>query len=332
MGSSDTFHVLFDAAHGQVNWAQTGFSSRQLNTNFAGLAAIFSELQCECSQHTGRRLTKALSGVDLLVIPPPTGAYNPLKESWRPQLGSTFSSDEILEISRFVYHGGRLLAFAYRFGDSFTQTNLCELFAGFGVLLNNDAVINLNNIRRKNPLQSQFVTGPDCLSVPWEKKSFDRVFWRSMATFIILPGAPAFPLAVSPGGRCIAWDRVFRQISFQSLPILVAGTHGRGRFVLCGGPHVFEHGDFGLLHTADNERLLRSVLRWLMTDEPVSQDTLDPRSARMNSALAKSINSNWQALCRLKGDGPDERFVNRVERQLRETGILRAIGRARWSA
>ena len=81
MGSDNTFQVLFDAAHGQANWAQTGFSFRELHSNFRGLAAVLSVLKCDCHRHEGCRLTGALAAVDFLVIPPPTGAYNSLKES-----------------------------------------------------------------------------------------------------------------------------------------------------------------------------------------------------------------------------------------------------------
>ena len=55
MGSGDMFHVLFDAAHGQANWAQTGFTSRELNSNFTGLATVLSELRCVWRQHDARR-------------------------------------------------------------------------------------------------------------------------------------------------------------------------------------------------------------------------------------------------------------------------------------
>lgn len=332
MAQRETFRALFDAAHGQPNWAQTGFSSRQLGTTFSGLASILTDLKCDCVEHAGGRLAGALGGVDLLVIPPPTGLYNARTQAWQPESTSYFSSDELYEISRFLHHGGRLLAFSYRFGDSFTQGNLGDLFASLGVVLNNDAVINLDNIRCKHPLQSQFVTRPEFMSLPWESARIASVAWRSMATFLILPGTPAFPLAWSPGGRCIAYDRLVREISFQSQPILVAGTYGAGRFVLSGGPHAFECGPFGLLDATGNRPFLQRVLRWLVTDEPVRQDLFDPEVGLKDSDLARQINSNWQRLCQLKAGGADDRLIRQVERQLRETGLLRAINRARWSA
>src|SRR5262245_3343988 len=111
MGSIGTLRALFDAAHGQANWSQTGFSSRQMHSNFAGLTQLLTQMNCTCAQHSAVRLTNALGEVDVLVIPPPTGTYSAAKECWRLLRTSLFSSDEILEVIRFIYRGGRLLAF-----------------------------------------------------------------------------------------------------------------------------------------------------------------------------------------------------------------------------
>ena len=71
--------------------------------------------------------------------------------------------------------------------------------------------------------------------------------FRTSATFTLLPRANVVPVAVSPGGPCITFNRTHRLVSFQSLPIGVAGTFGRGRFALFGGPHAFETGPLGFL-------------------------------------------------------------------------------------
>ncbi len=47
---------------------------------------------------------------------------------------------------RFLESGGRLLTFALRFGDSFTQTNLGDLCLALGCQLNDDAVNRRNSI------------------------------------------------------------------------------------------------------------------------------------------------------------------------------------------
>ncbi len=72
-------------------------------------------------------LAPLLRAARLLVIPPPVGRYEARRERWRRQPHSLFNSDEVRELLGFLHGGGRLLAFAYRFGDSFTQTNLGDL-------------------------------------------------------------------------------------------------------------------------------------------------------------------------------------------------------------
>jgi len=74
-----------------------------------------------------------LSAVRLLVIPPPTGTYDPDSECWVRCPESLYAPDEICEILRFLRAGGRLLAFSYRFGDSFTQTKPRPALAALAV-------------------------------------------------------------------------------------------------------------------------------------------------------------------------------------------------------
>jgi len=81
---------------------------------------------------TEKPLSKLLSRTKLVVVPPPTGRYHARKERWIAQPGSMFTAEEIRDILVFLRNGGRLLAFAYRFGDSFTQTNLHDLFSPLG--------------------------------------------------------------------------------------------------------------------------------------------------------------------------------------------------------
>ena len=229
--------------------------------------------------------------------------------------------EEIGEILGFLRRGGRLFLSAYRFGDSFTKTNLRELITPLGCLLNEDVVIDLHTLRVAHPLQSHFETPRDCLPLAWSLEGVATVRWRVMSTFTILPGTSAWPLALSPGGSCISFNRAHRQISFASLPIAVAGVYGQGRFVLVGGPHAFETGSFGLLQTADNARFLQNVLRWLMDDQPAtSEPTVVPQ---LPADVAPE-------LCRIENRGTGQRTVAYVERQLRTSGVLKALNQAKW--
>ena len=68
---------------------------------------------------------------------------------------------EVGDILRFLDNGGRLLAFAYRFGDAFTRANVDALCEPLGCRLNPDAVIDLTRLRDLHPLQLHFDTPRD---------------------------------------------------------------------------------------------------------------------------------------------------------------------------
>ena len=315
--------ALFDASHGQPNWAQTGFPSREMHSNFAGLTEILCRLGFQCCSTNGHSLTSQLPHARLLVIPPPTGCYDTRRERWRCQRSRLFARDEVRAVLRFLEGGGRLLAFAYRFGDSFTQTNLRELFAPLGCQLNDDAVIDARSLRRIHPLQMHFDTPRDSLPPYWARAGVTAVRWHPSATFNILPGATAWPLALSMGGSCLSFNRTLRQINFASLPLAVAGLHRTGRFALFGGSHVFETSPLGLLSHADNTRFLQNTLHWLLEDRPVRPLPDAPASfwGRDGSLIP---------LTRIEGRGEGERTIASVERLLRKTGVLKALNRAKW--
>jgi hypothetical protein len=315
--------ALFDASHGQPNWAQTGFPSRELHSNFAGLTEILCRLGFRCCRTSGPLLAPQLAPVRLLVIPPPTGRYDARKERWRAEPTSRLTDEEIRAVLDFVHHGGRLLAFSYRFGDSFTQTNLRDLFQPLGCQLNDDAVIDATALRRTHPLQLHFDTPGDSLPLHWARNGVTTVRWRPAATFSLLPGATAWPLVLSPGGSCLSFNRTLRRISFVSLPLALAGRHGRGRFALFGGSHLFETSPLGLLAGADNTRFLQNTLHWLLGDSP-AETVADPK------AISWCGSENTEALTRIDGQGDGERTIASVERVLRKTGVLKALNRAKW--
>ena len=321
--------ILFDESHGQAHWCQTGFTSRQRHTNFAGMASIFERLGADC--HSQYRKPMDLSHARLLVLAPPTGKYNPGGECWRQDTTSWFTPDEICHILEYLRQGGRLLAFAYRFGDSFTQTNLGQLFAPLGCLLNDDAIVDLERVRTSHPLRSLFITERDLIPLAWANSGVERMAWRCMSTFTIVPGADARALVYSPGGNCVSYNRVHRQISFRSLPVAVAGRHGRGRYVLFGGPHAFETGAFGLLYHGRNTRFLEQVFQWLLSELPLDQDGATGDFKTEQERLKRSADQNWHKFCLVRDEGDGESSVAVVERLLRETGTLKALGKASFT-
>jgi hypothetical protein len=313
--------AVFDARHGQANWAQTGFASREMHTNFAGVMENLRRLGCRSMPTGGQHLTQLLAQARLLVVPPPTGCYNARKEAWMPLSTSLFAPEEIAAVLRFVHKGGRLFLSAYRFGDSFTHTNLRELISPLGYLLNEDVVIDLRTLRTTHPLEAHFETPRTCLPQVWSLDEVATVRWRLMASFSILPDASAWPLALSPGGSCVSFNRAHRRICFASHPVAVAGHYGNGRFVLLGGPHAFETGTFGLLKSADNARFLENVLRWLLDKQPA------PASAATTSECRREAPPEF---CEVGSRGAGQSTVDYVERQLRSKKVLRALNQAKW--
>jgi hypothetical protein len=271
-------------------------------------------------------MSPSLIRAKLLVIPPSTGEYNRTRKCWHQRPDLLFTSDDIRDIVKFVQNGGRLLVFGYRFGDSFTRSNLRELCSAFGCLINDDAVIDLQLLRATYPLDAYFDTPGNTLPLPWSATGVRSVRWRTMATFTILPGANAVPLALSAGGNCISFDRSLRRISFASLPVAVAGIHGRGRFALFGGPHVFETGTYGLLTSHDNARFLQNVLRWLL-EKNGSDLQVNPTK---HHALGTFFFNRRLEVEQDAQTHRDQRTIAYVERVLRQTGILKALERPHW--
>ena len=322
--------VLFDATHGQPNWGETGYSSREMHSNFAGLAQVLCRLGCTCVALNERPLTKLLGQAKLLVIPPPTGRYHARKQCWSPDPTSLFSAEEIQALLRFLHAGGRLLAFAYRFGDSFTGANLGDLFGPLGCLLHDDAVIDVTALRAMPSLLTHFDTPAELLPVPWFRQGVDQVRCRAMATFTVLPGATAHPIALSPGGRCITFDRTHRRISFASRPFAVAGAVAKGRFALFGGPHIFETGTYGLLDEVGNRRFLDQLLAWLLSDDHGPLEAGCEAQFQPRPWLLPGLPGEGGVFDLVADSGTGEATVDSVERVLRKTGVLKALGRAQW--
>jgi hypothetical protein len=318
--------TVFDASHGQPNWAQTGFTSREMHTNFAGVMELLCRFGFTCAPTGLEPLPKLLARARLLVIPPPAGRYNSLKRCWMPASEALFNAESIREILQFVQDGGRLLAFAYRFGDSFMASNMRELVAPLGCLLNDDAVVDLQLLRETFPLKAFFDTPKSLLPLSWASEEVNTVRWRTMASFSILPGANVQPLALSAGGCCISFNRTLRRISFSSLPIAVAGTQGRGRFVLCGGPHVFETGAYGLLASHDNARFLQNIVRWLLED---GDPCLNLDSSPHHSLGTFFFNNRLEIEHAVEAQ-KDQQTIAYVENVMRKTGILKALNRPKW--
>jgi len=112
--------ACFDDTHGS-QWGQTGFPSRELHSNCAGLAEVLRGLGCDC---TGVRHACFLI-VCRTCICWWCAAHRllpSLRQTWQ-RSPLVFTSAEVRDILRSSARG-TAVAFAYRFGDAFTRTNL----------------------------------------------------------------------------------------------------------------------------------------------------------------------------------------------------------------
>ena len=199
-----------------------------------------------------------------------------------------------------------------------------------GCLLHDDAVIDITSLRATPSLQAHFDIAADLLPLPWFRRGVDQLRWRATATFTIVPGAAAQPIALSPGGRCIAFDRTQRRINFASRPIAVAGTLAQGRFALFGGPHLFETGTYGLLNEAGNRQFLDRILHWLLQNDLFPLEALPETPASPRPWLVPGLVGDSEAFTLVEGHGQGEETVASVERVLRKTGVLKALSHAQW--
>ena len=294
-----------------------------MHTNFAGMTEMLCRLGFQCRTTEGEPLAQHLPKAKLLVLPSPTGRYDVRRERWRCDPGTLFAQQQVQSILNFLTAGGSLIAFAYRFGDSFTQTNLGDIFAPLGCRLNDDAVIDASAVRQVHPLEIYFDTPLESLPLHWSSSGVTSVRWRPAATFTLVPAGNIWPLVLSTGGRCLSFNRTLRRISFESLPLAVAGRHGRGRFALFGGPHIFESSPLGLLTHGDNTKFLNNVIGWLLKENEVVE-------AKGNSNSTPTIPESQPGLAHVESYGIGERTIASVERVLRKTGILKALCRAKW--
>jgi len=330
--------VLVDNHHGQPNWGQTGFPVRGLHTTLFGFVGQLAKNGFECSSLESNLSTEGLQDSRGLVIPSPTGRFNELTCGWESHEKSLFSGAEIDALLRFLRSGGSLLAFAYRFGDPFTKTNLGSVFAPLGCILNDEATIARDLLGKDHPLYTTFETTTDNLGTAWASQRVNSLRWRPVTTFSILSGYPAHPVVFAPR-HCVRLRWPGRQVVYGAAPICVAGRFGNGRFILLGGPHILESDGLGLLDTADNREFAANLINWLFLQrDSVNEGCEHSHRPPLESAPADGVANVdeaaglWHAMSYATTNQEKERtFVRFVEFLLTQTTMLAIHTRNAWS-
>lgn len=320
--------VLVDETHGQWNWAETGHEARAVAEAFSGIAEALRRLGIEAVPTQSPLVESTLAGVGGVVLPSPTGRFNEADSSWGEVPETYLTAAEIRDLLLFLRHGGRLLAFSYRFGDRFTKSNLAELFAHLGWVLNSEAVIDISSVERRHPLYTTFTTTAED---QWPELSFSvptAVQWRPVTTFSAAPICSGFPILFSPAS-CAAYRFRTFEPTFERQAICVGGVYGSGRYVLVGGPHAFETGEFGLLDHPGNREFLNQVLRWVFLsgsiDEPGTSLGAPATHEQPTSAL-------WERVRSAKLNREKEiALVDFVDDFFQHSTILKRITKLNWS-
>ena len=321
--------AIFDVGHGQENWKKTGFQARTLTGSFSGLNGILSGNEFTCSPSCLSNQT--LDETDLLVIPSPAGKFNRKDSLWEPSHETRFIETDIESILDYVRKGGRLIAFSYRFGDSFSKTNLKEVFLPMGCLIQDTAALNLDSfVNDMHPLAVPFETSQEHLPIIEDNSLLESpVHWRAMATLSILPGATVFPIAMTPP-RCIVFDPHSYQLIHKPQVIAAGGYYGMGRFALFGGPHVLEMGGYGLLNDGANKEFAQMVLKWLMSeDEEKHGLQLDSKTDNEASKKARVL---WNGIQNCKSPQAKESvLVQFIDHVFQMSAIMAPLGESVWN-
>jgi hypothetical protein len=297
----------------------------------------------ECHEQAQSISPEVFNGVKGVVIPPPTGKFiidDLMGGHWEPTESSRFTALEIEAILTFLSQGGWLFAFTYRFGDSFTKSNLGQLFAALGIILNDDAVMDLDALNRAQPgsglTNLRHELSGEAVSRPWRTHRIRRLALRPTATFGLLKSSRATTVIMSPT-TSVRYGFHFEKTYFDSAPICVAGHHGEGRYVLFGGPHQFESTNFGLLREADNCDFLNILIDWLIepkTPFPASVPTTPPLSSYETVDFVETDRRQllWQAVTNAKASKTKgTSFVDFIKHLFLDSTAMELLDMSAWS-
>jgi hypothetical protein len=223
--------VIFDQGHGQR------FTIEQKEgLHLSGLASLFSEGGFEVKSVKGQITDEVLAGVHVLII---SGAFSP------------FSPQEIDAISRFVEKGGNLSVMLH-----IPQT-VAGLLGKFHVITSNYVLNEQENMINSKP-KDFYVKKLEVHPLTKGLKKFAvHGGWALMNE-----GGSGKLIAQTSGKAWVDFDRDGKLSEGdvkQSFGVVIAGTFGKGKFVVFGDDAIFQN----TFLQNENLTLGKNLVKWL---------------------------------------------------------------------
>lgn len=228
--------VIFDQGHGQKFVIE-----QEGNLHLSGLSKLFKDAGCEVKITIGQLTDTTLAKADVLII---SGAFQPL------------SSTEIEAILHFLEKGGRLCVMLHIPQPAAGLMDRLKIYASNGAIQERENLIKLG--------PKEFYTS----------KLENHAITSGIKKFAVYGGWAL--MSESKTARVIAWSSpkawidLNRNNTFDSPPdaqqafgIAVAGTLGKGHYVVFGDDAIFQNSFL----VKENLALGKNLVRWLKTRE-----------------------------------------------------------------
>ena len=246
--------VLFDQGHGQQFLIE-----KNGELDLSSFAEVF-RLQGATVGSSSEKISDALlSGIDVLII---SGPFAP------------FAKDEVEALFRFVEGGGRLCVMLH------VPHPVAALLTRFGLAFSNGVIREQRHLIAGS-LQDFYVTDLE-----------NHALTRNIKRFAVFGGWAVMNMtrdsSVLARTSPLSWvdlnrdDRLSEGDAMQPLGVMVAGSTGKGRFVVFGDDAIFQN----RFLKNENMMLARNLAAWLVTEKTGTGQTADAGS--MHEALHAS--------------------------------------------
>ncbi len=289
--SNSPYIIGFDQAHKERG---------KISSSLSKLADLLNQSGFQCVNYAEYPITlKNLQPLDILFIPCPDN--------------SRFSRQEIESISKWVKKGGSILMLSHAGGDKGRRSNLSELAEVFGMIFENNQVLDkTSNLGVENLPTINYFGFPHPIT-----ENITDVCYRAGCS--LTTTSPTVTPVISSGERAEPFES----------PCLLACEIGEGRIVGLGSYEMFRDKISGGIKYGSHKQLALNIFSWLKTSKRlenvqlVSNKTSQQISTTQNSEIGqieKSLdsitpNKTYESLVKIK---TDEELIKAFEDALTE--------------